>query len=69
MPLYEFSCPTCGQTFEKNIPLDATQAEVHCPSGHRRVRRVYSALPVMYKGNGFYVTDHRPASPSNVSKS
>jgi putative FmdB family regulatory protein len=69
MPLYEFSCSTCGQTFEKNIPLNASQAELRCPSGHRRVRRVYSALPVMYKGSGFYVTDHHPASPSNVSKS
>ena len=68
MPLYEFSCSTCGQTFEKNIPLDASQAELRCPSGHRRVRRIYSALPIMYKGSGFYVTDHRPASPSNVSK-
>ena len=68
MPLYEFSCSTCGQTFEKNIPLDASQTEIRCPSGHRRVRRVYSAPAVMYKGTGFYVTDHRSSSSSNVNK-
>jgi putative FmdB family regulatory protein len=66
MPSYEFSCATCGRTFEKNLPMGASQAEVRCPSGHRRVRRVYSAPPVMFKGSGFYVTDHRLASSSET---
>ena len=66
MPSYEFTCATCGRTFEKNLPLGADRAEVRCPSGHRRVRRVYSAPPVMYKGSGFYVTDHRPQGPGET---
>lgn len=64
MPVYEFFCPTCGQTFEKNLPISADLTRVRCPAGHTRVRRVYSAPPVMFKGSGFYVTDHRPASAS-----
>ena len=62
MPRYDFTCATCGQTFEKNLPFGASQAVVRCPSGHRKVHRVYSAPAVMYKGSGFYVTDHRPAT-------
>ena len=62
MPLYEFSCQTCGRTFERVLPLDADPSEVHCPSGHRKARRVYSAPSVVFKGSGFYVTDHRSGS-------
>ena len=67
MPLYEFSCSTCGQKFEKTLPLNADQTGVRCPSGHRKVQRVYTALPVMFKGNGFYVTDH-PSRPAGDAK-
>jgi putative FmdB family regulatory protein len=63
MPLYEFSCSTCGAKFEKRFPLSTEQADVRCPSGHRKVRRIYAAAPVIFKGRGFYVTDH-PAGPS-----
>jgi putative FmdB family regulatory protein len=63
MPLYEFSCSTCGKRFEKRLLLSTEQTDVHCPSGHRKVHRIYAATPVMFKGSGFYVTDH-PASPA-----
>jgi putative FmdB family regulatory protein len=59
MPSYEFSCQTCGRTFERSLPMGADQAGVRCPAGHRQVRRIYSAAPVFFKGSGFYVTDHR----------
>lgn len=65
MPVYEFSCPVCGKTFEKNLPMSADLTKVRCPSGHAHVRRVYSAPPVMFKGSGFYVTDHRSSSGSD----
>lgn len=61
MPRYEFSCPTCGQTFEKTLSLQESQGSVRCPLGHGHVRRVYSAPSVVFKGSGFYVTDHRAA--------
>ncbi|HTX91785.1 MAG TPA: zinc ribbon domain-containing protein [Anaerolineales bacterium] len=68
MPVYEFSCPTCGRTFEKNMPFDADQSNVRCPAGHRHVQRLYSAPPVMFKGSGFYVTDHHPGSSGEQNK-
>lgn len=64
MPRYDFSCPTCGRTFEMNFPFAGAPAEVRCPAGHPGARRVYLAPAVVFKGNGFYVTDHRPASAS-----
>ena len=28
MPLYEFSCSTCGKKFEKRLPLSTDQTDV-----------------------------------------
>ena len=67
MPRYEFYCPSCGETFEKRLPYDSKLDVVVCPSGHRPVRRIYSAPAVIYKGHGFYVTDH-PAGGSTPSR-
>jgi putative FmdB family regulatory protein len=69
MPVYEFSCPTCGQTFERDLPLLSNRSETRCPSGHRNVRRVYSAPSVVFKGSGFYSTDHRSVSVGEEGKS
>ncbi len=69
MPIYEFSCSVCGKVFEKNIPMDQLASGVRCPDGHSKVRRVYSPPTVMYKGSGFYVTDHRNTSSNDISKS
>ena len=67
--MYEFTCSTCGQTFEKNLPIQADQSGVRCPSGHTRVRRLYSAPPVLFKGGGFYVTDHHKSPGGEAGKS
>lgn len=71
MPRYEFHCPSCGQTFEKRLPYDRNLDEVVCPSGHRNVHRIYFAPAVIFKGGGFYVTDHRnsTATPSQDTHS
>jgi putative FmdB family regulatory protein len=65
MPLYEFSCQSCGRTFERILPVDTDPSELRCPSGHRNARRVYSAPSVVFKGSGFYATDHRSGSASS----
>jgi putative FmdB family regulatory protein len=67
MPSYEFSCLSCGRTFERSLPMDADHDNVRCPAGHSRVRRIYSAAPVFFKGSGFYVTDHPSGSHQEPS--
>jgi putative FmdB family regulatory protein len=64
MPRYKFSCTTCRQTFEKDLLYNGSRAEVRCPSGHRSVHRVYQAPSVVFKGSGWYRTDHRSVGSS-----
>ena len=69
MPLYEYVCSTCGQSFEKVQPVSAQNSDVRCPSGHRKVHRVYSAPLIMFKGSGFYTTDNRSSTSAGDRKS
>jgi putative FmdB family regulatory protein len=59
MPLYEYLCSTCGQNFEKVKPVSSDEFDIRCPSGHRKVHRIFSPPVIMFKGSGFYSTDHR----------
>lgn len=64
MPLYDFSCPTCGAHFEMRLSFGENPAGVTCPNGHANVQRVYTAPVVQFKGSGWYVTDSRKNSPA-----
>ncbi len=59
MPLYDFACDQCGARFEKQLSFHADLANVSCPNGHRKIHRVYAAPAVVFKGGGWYSTDHR----------
>ena len=59
MPVYNFICPTCGTRFEERFSFQDVAHNVNCPRGHTGARRVFSAPTVVFKGSGFYVTDHR----------
>lgn len=59
MPVYNFVCPTCGARFEERLSFNDDSHNVTCPRGHAGARRVFSAPAVVFKGSGFYVTDHR----------
>ena len=64
MPRYDYKCVDCQDEFE----LRQTFAEAGsgmCPSCSGIGRRVFHAVPVIYKGSGFYTTDYgRPKRPS-----
>ncbi|NOZ04758.1 MAG: zinc ribbon domain-containing protein [Chloroflexi bacterium] len=57
MPIYEYQCSVCGIHFEQFQRVDDDPASV-CPNGHAGVRRIYSPAGIIFKGSGFYVTDH-----------
>ncbi len=69
MPVYEFSCSECGKVFEKNVPFDKSFSNIRCPAGHQKVHRIYSPITVVFKGSGFYSTDHGNTHPSDGGKS
>jgi putative FmdB family regulatory protein len=62
MPVYSFVCPVCGEQFDEKFSFRDELHNVSCPRGHAGARRVFSAPTVVYKGSGFYVTDHRKQS-------
>lgn len=57
MPIYEYECLDCGVHFERIQRFSDPPIE-ECPNGHRRVRRVFHAPGIIFKGSGFYTTDY-----------
>ena len=44
MPLYEFRCRTCDETFEVRRPMSEAGAPATCPEGHEGAVRLLSAF-------------------------
>ena len=63
LPLYDYECPDCGHEFELRQGFhEAGQGT--CPMCSASARRKFHAVPVIYKGSGFYTTDYgRPKTP------
>ena len=60
MPLYEYHCAECGHRYEKREGFEASSLQA-CPRCGGSARRVLHPAPIVFKGSGFYSTDHRPA--------
>jgi len=67
MPIYQYVCEECGLPFEHFAHFSHNGHLPQCPRGHTRVRKVYQAPAVIFKGSGWYSTDHRP-KPSSEGK-
>ncbi len=57
MPLYEYQCEKCGNTFEVLQKFSDTPIEVHADCGGKVVRLI-SAPGLQFKGSGWYITDY-----------
>jgi len=45
MPIYEYQCRGCGQTFEKLQKMDEGQSSIKCPHcGEKKAERVFSSF-------------------------
>ena len=63
MPRYDYRCTVCGNTFELVQSFKEAGKGV-CPECQGAGQRLYHAVPVIYKGSGFYTTDYgRPKPP------
>ncbi len=58
MPTYDFECPSCSSKFEKRRSFSDT-SQVPCPECGTDAEQLFSPVPIIFKGSGFYVTDHR----------
>ncbi|MBW8481709.1 FmdB family transcriptional regulator [Actinomadura sp. PM05-2] len=64
MPTYQYVCTECGE------PLEAVQkfsddALTECPACTGKLRKVFSAAGIIFKGSGFYRTDSRGSGSSS----
>ena len=72
MPTYQYTCTACEQPLEV-VQSFSDAALTECPACGGRLRKVYGAVGVVFKGSGFYKTDSRSdgkkAAASNGSGS
>jgi len=63
VPTYQYACtePECGHEFEA-VQSFSDAALTACPVCEGRLRKVFSAVGVVFKGSGFYRTDSRAAA-------
>ncbi len=69
MPIYEYECTKCSHRFEVRMGFN-DNGGVSCPQCQGEARRLFSPVPIIFKGSGFYVTDSRRnrSRPSDESK-
>jgi putative FmdB family regulatory protein len=60
VPTYQYSCTDCGHFFEVFQSFSDDSLTV-CPECEGRLRKVFNAVGVVFKGSGFYRTDSRSA--------
>jgi putative FmdB family regulatory protein len=68
MPIYTYRCENCGVLFDRRQHFD-DKPLVKCPEcGKESLRKVYQPVGIVFKGSGFYATDHRSPSGQDFSK-
>jgi putative FmdB family regulatory protein len=67
MPIYTYRCENCGVQFERQQSFSEAPL-TRCPECSKKaLRKVYQPVGIVFKGSGFYATDHR--SPSGAGRS
>ncbi|GAB4500691.1 MAG: hypothetical protein Fur0035_02310 [Anaerolineales bacterium] len=65
MPVYAYRCDNCGVRFERRQSFDE-QSLTTCPECKKKsLKKVYAPVGVVFKGSGWYATDHRSPSGAN----
>jgi len=68
VPTYQYACTECSHAFEQ-FQSFTDDALTVCPECGGRLRKVFNAVGVVFKGSGFYRTDSRASSGSSSSGS
>jgi len=64
VPTYQYACTACEHQFEA-IQSFSDDSLTTCPECKGEIRKVYTAVGVVFKGSGFYKTD---SAKSNSTK-
>jgi putative FmdB family regulatory protein len=64
VPTYQYACTECGRQLEA-VQSFTDEPLVECPECSGRLRKVFSAVGVVFKGSGFYRTDSRSGASAS----
>ena len=67
MPTYEYECTACGHGFEV-MQRFSDEPLTQCPECRGRLRKVFHAAGIIFKGEGWYATDSRSSAEKNKFK-
>jgi putative FmdB family regulatory protein len=65
VPTYSYACTECDHRFDAVQSFSDDSLTV-CPECQGRLRKVFNAVGVVFKGGGFYRTDSRSGSSASV---
>jgi len=65
VPTYSYACTECDHRFDAVQSFSDDSLTV-CPECQGRLRKVFNAVGVVFKGGGFYRTDSRSGASSSV---
>jgi len=66
LPTYQYRCTECDHAFEEFQSFTDDALSV-CPVCGGRLRKVFNAVGVVFKGSGFYRNDSRSKSSSSTN--
>lgn len=66
MPTYQYACTECDHAFEQFQSFTDDSLTV-CPACNGRLRKLFNAVGVVFKGSGFYRTDSRSSNGNSSS--
>ena len=64
MPVYTYRCDSCGVQFERHQSFNDAPLKT-CPECRKKsLKKVITPTKIIFKGSGFYATDHKSPSGS-----
>ncbi len=69
MPVYTYRCENCGVQFERHQSFTDAPLKT-CPECRKKaLKKVITPTKIIFKGSGFYATDHKsPSGETNGKK-
>lgn len=69
MPVYTYRCENCGVQFERHQSFNDEPLKI-CPECRKKtLKKVITPTKIIFKGSGFYATDHKSPSGETSKKS
>jgi putative FmdB family regulatory protein len=65
VPTYQYACNACGEGLEV-VQKFTDDALTECPTCEGDLRKVFSAVGIVFKGSGFYRNDSRGSGKSTT---